>query len=130
MSSKQVRGYFFSLFIIIQYCTPNIYYATKNVFKTSDRLFFSLSNHFSNLKKNVYSNKVKTCYFSNTKNACSKQAGIIQKMLAQNKRGTTFQFIKLLFVIQKMRVPKKARGSFCNTKNVCSKQVRGCFLVY
>ena len=81
-------------------------------------------------KKNVYSNKVKTCYFSNTKNVCSKQAGIIQKMLAQNKRGTTFQFIKLLFVIQKMRVQKKAGGCFCSTKNVCSKQVRGCFLVY
>ena len=60
----------------------------------------------------MYSNKVKTCYFSNTKNAYSKQTGGIQKMLVQNKRGATFQFIKLLFVIQKMRVQKKREAAF------------------
>ena len=33
-------------------------------------------------------------------------------MLVQNKRGATFQFIKLLFVIQKMRVQKKREAAF------------------
>ena len=46
----------FSLLIINQYCTPNVCYTTKNLFKTCAR------------------NQVKTFNFSNTKNTCSKRA--------------------------------------------------------
>ena len=86
----------FSLFIINQYCTPDVCYTTKNVFKTSDRLLFSLLSYFSNMEKNVYSNQVKTYYFSNT---CLKTSG---------GGGAAFQFIKLLFVIQKNACSKQA----------------------
>ena len=35
-----------NLFIINQYCTPNVCYTTKNVYKRIDRLLFSLLSHF------------------------------------------------------------------------------------
>ena len=54
-ASKRLR---FSLFIINQHCTPDVCYTTKKVFKTSDKLLFSLLH-----------------YFFNTRNTCSKQAG-------------------------------------------------------
>ena len=38
------------LFIINHYCTLNIFYTTKNMFKTSDRLLFRLLSYFSNKK--------------------------------------------------------------------------------
>ena len=47
---------------------------------------------------------------------------IIRKMRVQNKQAVVFYFIKLPFVIQKHYVQNK-RDSFCNTKNVFSKQV-------
>ena len=39
---KASESLLFSLFIINQYYTPNICYTTKNLFKTIDRLLFSL----------------------------------------------------------------------------------------
>ena len=57
-------------------------------------------------------------------------------MRVQNKSWAAFQFIKVLFVIRKMRVQTK-RGllldysaTFVIRKHVCSKQAGGCFLVY
>ena len=72
--------------VLYAYCL--LYY--KNFFKTSNRLLFSLLSYFSN----VYSNQVKTCYFSNMKNACSTQS-------------------RDCFSVYSV--------TFCNMKNVCSK---------
>ena len=118
MCSKQVRGYllvYSSLISIVRlFC-----YSTKNVFKKSNYLLFSLLCHFFNTKsmfskqagtcvliyystfliwKNVYSNQVRGCYFPNTKNACSKQV------------GGCFSVYSV---------------TFWNMKNVCSKQAGG-----
>ena len=46
-------------------------------------------------------------------------------MRAQNKRMAASQFIKLLAIRKRVR-SIKANG-FCNTKDVCSKQVGGFF---
>ena len=61
---------------------------------------------------------------------------LIQKMCVQSRREAAFQFNKPLFSHEK-RVFKTIGGLlfslfsyFSNTKNVCSKQARGCFLVY
>ena len=99
-----------------QYFTPKVYYTTKNLFKTSDRLLFSLLSYFSNMKK-VYSHKLKTCYLSSTENVCSKQV------------AGSFLVYSVDFVIRKPVCSNQADGCFCNTKNVSSKQARGCFLI-
>ena len=39
------------LFIINQYCTPNVCFIIKNLFKASERLFFSLLSYLSDMKK-------------------------------------------------------------------------------
>ena len=51
----------FSLFIIDQYCTPDVCYTTKNAFKTSNGLLFSLLRHFFNTK-NMFSKQKETCF--------------------------------------------------------------------
>ena len=59
---------------------------------------------------------------------------VVRKMRVQNKRWSAFQFIKLLFVIRKMRAQNKLRllliysATFVIRKLVCSKQAVGCFL--
>ena len=65
----------FSLFIINQYCTPNICYTTKNVFKNLTSCLLVYCATF-----------------------------LIQKIRFQNKQVAGFQFIKLPFVILNMRI--------------------------
>ena len=111
-------------FIINQYFTPYVCYTTKNVFKTSNRMLFSLLCYFFNTKKceskasgNLLFGLLS--YFSNMKKICIQikckpATFLIQKMSAQNKHGSFLVY----------------STTFALWKHVCSKKVGGSFLVY
>ena len=88
----------------------------KRVFQASERLSFSFFRHQSKLYTKTYVLKASgRLHFSLFLiNQYCTSSVILQKMCVQSNLETAFWFIKLHF----------------NTKNICSKQAEGCFLVY
>ena len=115
---------FFSFFIINQYCTP------KCVLKPSEELLFSL--FIINHVRLIFVILQKVCSKQSTCRFLVYQVNVIRKMRVINKRRAVFQFIKLLFVLQKNKyIFKTSRGLlfsllnyYCNKKNLCLKQAR------
>ena len=85
-------------------------------------------------------------YFCNTKNVCSKQAEgcfliylgtcLMQKCVFKTSGRLLFNLFGYFSNMEKCVFKTSGRllfnlfGYFSNTKNVCSKQVRGCFFIY
>ena len=89
----------FRLFIINQYCTPNVI-LPKSVFKAIGKLLFSLLS-----------------YFFNTRNVCSKQAGgfflvYLATFVIQKNPNGCFLVYKDTVVIRQMCVQNKWRLLF------------------
>ena len=104
-------------FIINQYFTPYVCYTTKNVFKTSNRMLFSLLWYFFNTNKFVSKASGNLLfgwlsYFSNMKKICIQikwkpATFLIQKMSVQNKHGS-FLVYSTTFAVWKHVCSKKS----------------------
>ena len=108
---KAIGRLLFNLFIINQYCMPNVILQKMCVQSKQEPVFF------------------------NSKTVCLKQVGVaflIQNMCSKQARGC-FLIYSAAFLIQKMWVQTKwgllfnLLSYFCNTKNVCSNQAGAAF---
>ena len=102
----------------------------KCVLKPSEELLFSL--FIINHVRLIFVIPQKMCSKQSTCRFLVYQVNVIRKMRVINKRRAVFQFIKLLFVLQKNKyIFKTSRGLlfsllnyYCNKKNLCLKQAR------